>query len=120
MNRNHPLNDSRSKGWLLTKRRRSHKEILRYPDEPPGKDASPRRADGTLLLHTALPFKCSTTLIHEYLVKAAEASPARIFLAERRRDGPGWETITYAAAQQSARRIAGFLLRLSVNRVDAD
>jgi feruloyl-CoA synthase len=69
------------------------------------------RADGTILLRTALPFECSTTLIHEYLAKAAESSPDKVFLAERRRDRPGWETVTYAVAQDSARRIAGFLLR---------
>lgn len=70
-----------------------------------------RRADGAILLRTELGFECGTTLVHDYLGRAAASSPEKIFLAQRRRDNSGWETITYAAALKAAERVAGFLWR---------
>ena len=65
------------------------------------------RADGSILLTSAIPLgpvaRCATDWLHHW----AETVPDRLFLAERA--GPGWREVTYAQALDMVQAIAASL-----------
>jgi len=67
-----------------------------------------QRADGATVLRSPQALRAYERCAGEWLVKWAQQSPERVFLAERR--GEGWRRITYAQALDAARRIGQALL----------
>jgi feruloyl-CoA synthase len=73
-----------------------------------------RRADGSLILSSAIALSGYARCIGEYLEHWADAAPERPFLVER--DAPGeWQTLTYAEARRRVYRIATWLLRQNLS-----
>ncbi len=79
--------------------------------------AMERRADGTVLIRSAVPVPAATDLLIDRLGYWAQHAPDRTFLAQRS-DGGEWKRLTYASALVQVRRIASALLarRLSPER----
>jgi feruloyl-CoA synthase len=67
-----------------------------------------RRNDGSMILRSPQRLRAHERCVGEWLVKWAQLSPERVFLAERR--GEGWRRLTYAQALEAARRIGQALL----------
>ncbi|MFP4275667.1 MAG: feruloyl-CoA synthase [Paracoccaceae bacterium] len=67
-----------------------------------------RRADGTLLLRSAIPPRPCVANTGVWLHRWATEVPDRVFLAERR--GAGWREESYAATLQQVRALAAALL----------
>ena len=81
-----------------------------------------RRPDGAVVLrsrHALGPFPVRIT---DRLDELAARDPDRVLFAQRAGGGGGWRTITYGAARDAARRIAGALLarKLSAERPALD
>ncbi len=74
----------------------------------PAKVELERRADGALVLRSPQKLRAHERCVGEWLVKWAQQSPERPFLAERA--GEGWRKVTYAQALDAARRIGQALL----------
>lgn len=71
------------------------------------------RADGTILLRSAYPLGPYADRTVDWLVRWATETPNRVFLAER--SGAGWRTLTYGAALDQVRTLAGALLDMGLN-----
>jgi len=67
-----------------------------------------RRKDGSVVLRSPQKLRAHARCVGEWLVKWAQQSPERTFLAERR--GEGWRKLSYAQALDGARRIGQALL----------
>jgi feruloyl-CoA synthase len=67
-----------------------------------------RRADGMTVLRSPQSLRAHERCTGEWLVKWAQQSPERVFLAERQ--GESWRKLTYAQALDGARRIGQALL----------
>ena len=67
-----------------------------------------RRKDGSMVLRSPQKLRAHERCVGEWLVKWAQQSPERTFLAERR--GEGWRKLSYAQALDGARRIGQALL----------
>jgi feruloyl-CoA synthase len=67
-----------------------------------------RRKDGTILLRSPQKLRAHQRCVGEWLVKWAQQSPDRTFLAERQ--GDGWRKLSYAKALDGARRVGQALL----------
>jgi len=67
-----------------------------------------KRPDGAMVLRSPQRLRAHERCIGEWLVKWAQQSPQRVFLAERA--GDGWRKLTYAQALDGARRIGQALL----------
>ena len=65
------------------------------------------RADGTILLTSAIPLGPIAHRSTDWLHQWADAAPDRLFLAERA--GPGWREVTYAQALPMVQAIAAAL-----------
>jgi feruloyl-CoA synthase len=74
----------------------------------PAKVDLERRKDGSLILRSPQKLREHERCVGEWLVKWAQQSPGRSFLAERQ--GDGWRRVTYAQALEAARRIGQSLL----------
>jgi feruloyl-CoA synthase len=76
-----------------------------------------RRADGTIHLRPKRPLASYPRRITDRLYHYAEATPDRVFMAERQ-GGRGWRELTYAELLAASRHIASALLqrRLSADR----
>jgi feruloyl-CoA synthase len=70
------------------------------------------RPDGSTRLSSPLPLRDCERCTGEWLVKWAQQSPQRTFLAERA--GDGWRKLSYAKALDGARRIGQALLELGL------
>lgn len=69
-----------------------------------------RRADGTQLLRSGIPFpETCTRCVGDWVEHWAVAAPERLFLAERGRDG-GWVRVSYGEARRRVVAIATWLL----------
>ena len=66
------------------------------------------RADGTILLRSGYDLGPVDRTTGVWLDRWAAATPDKVFLAER--SGPGWRELTYAAAREQVRSLAGGLL----------
>jgi feruloyl-CoA synthase len=67
-----------------------------------------KRADGAMILRSPQKLRAHERCIGEWLVKWAQQSPERTFLAERQ--GDGWRRVSYAQALDAARRVGEALL----------
>ena len=67
-----------------------------------------RRPDGTMLVRSPHPLGPYPAAISDWLDHWAKVAPDRVFLGERR--GEAWRTVTYAAARETARRVAKGLI----------
>jgi len=67
-----------------------------------------RRKDGSMVLRSPQKLRAHERCVGEWLMKWAQQSPERTFLAERR--GEGWRKLSYAQALDGARRIGQALL----------
>ncbi len=67
-----------------------------------------RRPDGTMLVRSPHPLGPYPAAITDWLDHWAKVAPDRVFLGERR--GEAWRTVTYAAARETARRVAKGLI----------
>jgi feruloyl-CoA synthase len=67
-----------------------------------------RRKDGSMVLRSPQQLRAHERCVGEWLVKWAQQSPERVFLAERA--GDGWRKLAYAQALDGARRIGQALL----------
>jgi feruloyl-CoA synthase len=67
-----------------------------------------KRADGARVLRSPQTLRAYERCVGEWLVKWAQESPERVFLAERA--GEGWRKLTYAEALEAARRVGQALL----------
>lgn len=68
-----------------------------------------RRADGAILLCSPHPLEAWPDRITDHLEHWARVDPGRVLLAERAPHGD-WRTLSYGAALEQSRRIAGALL----------
>ena len=77
-----------------------------------------RRPDGAVVLRSPHPLGPFPPRITDRLDHVAALDPDRVLFAQRAGGGGGWRTITYGAARDTARRIAGSLLarKLSAER----
>ncbi len=82
----------------------------------PSEVAVERRADDAMIVRSPHPLGPYPKTAIDWLDHWAKATPARVFLAERR--GDEWRNVAYAEARDSARRIAQALVdrRLTVER----
>jgi feruloyl-CoA synthase len=76
---------------------------------PPSIDVE-QRTDGTVILRSPQPLLPFARCVGEWLQHWAERAGERVFLSERDEQGE-WQGIAYAAALDSVRRIAAWLLR---------
>jgi feruloyl-CoA synthase len=67
-----------------------------------------KRPDGAMVLRSPHKLRAHERCVGEWLVKWAQQSPQRVFLAERA--GEGWRKLTYAQALDGARRVGQALL----------
>ena len=67
-----------------------------------------RRPDGAMVVRSPHPLGPYPSAITDWLDHWAKAAPDRVFLGERR--GDAWRTVTYAAARDTARRVARGLI----------
>jgi len=67
-----------------------------------------KRPDGAMVLRSPHQLRAHERCVGEWLVKWAQQSPQRVFLAERAPEG--WRKLTYAQALDGARRIGQALL----------
>jgi feruloyl-CoA synthase len=67
-----------------------------------------KRPDGAMVLRSPHKLRAHERCVGEWLVKWAQQSPQRVFLAERALEG--WRKLTYAQALDGARRIGQALL----------
>lgn len=65
------------------------------------------RADGAILLRSAIPLGPVATVTADWLRRWAAEAPDRVFIAER--SGPGWRDVTYAEALQMVEALAAAL-----------
>src|SRR5690348_246053 len=71
-----------------------------------------RRPDGIIHLRPTQPLEDFPRRITDRLLHFAEATPDRIFMAERQsRGGKGWRELTYAELLAASRHIASALLQ---------
>ena len=73
-----------------------------------------RKPDGTAYLRSAQALGPYPAKLTERLVYWAQAAPARIFLAQRDREG-GWRKLSYAGVLEQVRRIGQGLLRRNLS-----
>ena len=66
------------------------------------------REDGAILLRSGYEMSAVDRCTGVWLERWASTTPEQVFLAER--SGPGWRTVTYGAARDRVREIAGGLL----------
>jgi feruloyl-CoA synthase len=71
-----------------------------------------RRPDGTMLLRSPLQLQSHERSIGARLIRWAERTPERMFVAERR--GDGWRRVGYGAALAAVRALGDWLLELGL------
>jgi feruloyl-CoA synthase len=69
-----------------------------------------RRADGSILLRSAMPLRESARCIGDWLEHWAQQAPDRIFLADRTSADAPWSTVTYKDALKQVRGAAAWIL----------
>jgi len=81
----------------------------------PPRVISDRRADGTILLRSAVPLQDYARCVGEWLEHWAVLTPDRIFLGERVGVDAPWRTVTYAEALQQVGSVASWILAQGLN-----
>jgi feruloyl-CoA synthase len=85
------------------------------PDHPETLFATPeivaeRRADGSILLRSAMPLQPSARCVGDWLEHWARQTPDRIFLGERSSVNASWTTVTYRDVLRQVRSVAAWIL----------
>ncbi|RMF34677.1 MAG: feruloyl-CoA synthetase [Alphaproteobacteria bacterium] len=87
------------------------------PEPIPHAVESETRADGTILLRSALKLGPVARNTGAWLHRWAAETPDAVFIAER--DGPGWRAVSYAQMLTRVRRMAAGLLRAGIGPGEA-